>query len=154
MNNSEARGVDLGGTVWYNGRQSMIRLILVLIAVVAVGCGLVVDLYAPIGLACGVIVGVIFLVTSLMNGNGVASMSISLASKRKYDPDTSVCTGIAAAGIACSAHASPSYSSSFHQFFLFCAIAGAVIAIIAAVRGLQRSKNDKDAAPDSKPAAR
>jgi cation transport ATPase len=130
----------------------MIRFFAVLIAVVIIVTCLIFPRYAAIGLSVGIVMALIFLVIALANGNGIKTASLSSYKGRQSDPDTSISTGLAAAGIGVAAWANPNYPKSFHYFYIAAAVLGCVLALFFAWKGRKPVPAKKDASSAEPPA--
>jgi peptidoglycan/LPS O-acetylase OafA/YrhL len=112
----------------------MVRFLIVALASAAVIVGLVVPKLAALGLTAGVLVGAAFFFIAMSTGQGIVSARLVKDRNTPNDPNASISMGLGAAGIACSAYGTDRYPHQFQMFLLFCAIAGATIALVAAWR--------------------
>ncbi len=112
----------------------MVRLYTVALTALAVVIGLSVPQLAAVGLIAGILAGVAFFFIALSRGQGIVNARLVKDPERPNDPNAAISMGLGAAGIGCGAFANPNYPQSYRYFYLFCAIAGAMIALVAAWR--------------------
>ncbi|HEX5323091.1 MAG TPA: hypothetical protein VFW40_04840 [Capsulimonadaceae bacterium] len=119
----------------------MPRLALVLVLGVIIALSALIGNYHFIGLIVGLVAGAGFVLVGMARGGGLPEAGLSsTAERRKSDPNASIGTALAAAGIACAAIADTNFPITFRIFYGVCLAAGILIAAVAAWRHRTRVK--------------